>query len=59
MNDSVRIPAGARLTLYLGATSTGQNGNPLYLQELQSPDAAITIGRVTLRLSTLTRAVSR
>jgi esterase/lipase len=59
MNESVRIPAGARLTLYLGATSTGQNGNPLYLQELQSPDAAITIGRVTLRLSTLTRAVSR
>jgi alpha-beta hydrolase superfamily lysophospholipase len=59
MNESVRIPAGARLTLYLAATSTPQNGNPLYLQELQSADASITIGRATLRLSTLTRAVSR
>jgi esterase/lipase len=59
MNEAVRIPAGKKLVLTLGSTSLGQNpANALYLSAVQ-PGAEITIGRATLRLSVLTKAVSR
>jgi ABC-type branched-subunit amino acid transport system substrate-binding protein/pimeloyl-ACP methyl ester carboxylesterase len=58
MNQAVEVPAGKKLTLYLGSTSLPQSpANALYLASVQ-PDARITIGRVTLRLSVLTKAVS-
>jgi hypothetical protein len=59
MNESVRIPTGKKLTLYLSSTSLAQDpGDALYIDAVQ-PSAEITIGRVMLRLSVLTRAVSR
>jgi len=59
MNESVRVPAGARLVVYLGATSTVQNaGDALYLGDVQ-PGSSITVGRATLALSVLKQAVSR
>ena len=58
MNESVLVPAGKRLVVTLGATSTVQNGNPLYLDDVQ-PGASITVGRMTLKLSVLQKAVSR
>lgn len=59
MSQAVRIPAGQRLTLYLGSTSLAQStANALYLASVQ-PDARITIGRVTLNVSLLRKAVSR
>ena len=59
MNEAVRIPAGKKLVVYLSSTSLAQSsGNALYLAAVQ-PDAQITVGRVTLRLSVLTKAVSR
>jgi branched-chain amino acid transport system substrate-binding protein len=58
MNQALEIPAGKRLTLYLSSTSLAQSPvNALYLASVQ-PDARITIGRVTLKLSVLTKAVS-
>jgi hypothetical protein len=59
MNQMLRIPAGKKLTLYLAPTSLAQStANALYLASVQ-PDAKITIGRVTLKLSLLKKAVSR
>ena len=59
MNQAVVIPAGKKLTLYLGPTSLAQSSaNALYLASV-SPDAQLTIGRVTLNLSLLKQAVSR
>jgi alpha-beta hydrolase superfamily lysophospholipase len=59
MNESVLVPAGARLVVYLGATSTVQaSSDALYLDDVQ-PGSSITIGRETLTLSVLTKAVSR
>jgi alpha-beta hydrolase superfamily lysophospholipase len=59
MNEVVRIPAGKRLTLYLSSTSLAQDPtDALYVTPVQ-PAAQITIGRTTLRLSVLTRALSR
>jgi hypothetical protein len=59
MNQAVRFAAGQKLTLYLGSTSLAQSSaNALYLAAVQ-PDASITIGRVTLNVSVLKRAVSR
>jgi esterase/lipase len=59
LNESVLVPVGARLVVYLGATSTVQNSDDaLYLDGVQ-PGASITIGRETLALSVLTKAVSR
>jgi pimeloyl-ACP methyl ester carboxylesterase len=59
LNEAVRIPAGKRLTLYLSSTSLAQSpGNGLYVAAVE-PGAQITIGRATLRLSVLTKAVSR
>lgn len=59
MNEAVRIPAGKKLVVTLGSTSLGQSPNDaLYLSSVQ-PGAQITIGRATLRLSVLVKAVSR
>ena len=59
MNESVLVPAGAKLVVYLGATSTVQSSaDVLYLEGVQ-PGSSITIGRETLGLSVLTKAVSR
>ena len=59
MNEVVRIPAGKKLVVYLSSTSLAQDsGNGLYLAAVQ-PEAQITIGRATLHLSVLTKAVSR
>jgi len=59
MNEAVRIPSGARLVVYLGATSTVQSSaDALYLADVQ-PGSAITLGRATLTLSVLTKAVSK
>jgi alpha-beta hydrolase superfamily lysophospholipase len=59
MNEAVRIPAGKRLVLYLSSTSLAQSpSDALYIAAVQ-PSAEITIGRATLHLSVLTKAVSR
>jgi alpha-beta hydrolase superfamily lysophospholipase len=59
MNEAVRIPAGKKLVLYLSSTSLAQDpGDALYIAAVQ-PGAQITIGRMTLKLSVLTKAVSR
>jgi alpha-beta hydrolase superfamily lysophospholipase len=58
MNESVLVRPGARLVLHLGATSTVQSpSDALYLDDVQ-PGASITIGRATLTLSVLKKAVS-
>jgi len=59
MNESVLVPAGKRLVVTIGATSTVQSSaNALYLNDVPA-GASITIGRTTLKLSMLTKAVSR
>jgi len=59
MNEAALVPAGKRLVVTLGATSTVQaSANALYLDDVQ-PGSSITIGRMTLKLSMLTKAVSR
>jgi alpha-beta hydrolase superfamily lysophospholipase len=58
LNESVLVRPGARLVLYLGATSTVQSSSDaLYLDDVQ-PGSSITIGRVTVALSVLKKAVS-
>ncbi len=59
MNEAIRVAAGKKLVLYLSSTSIAQDpGDTLYLAAVQ-PGAEITIGRVTLNVSVLTKAVSR
>jgi hypothetical protein len=59
MDEAVRIPAGKKLVVYLSSTSLAQDpADALYLAAVQ-PGAQITIGRTTLHLSVLTKAVSR
>jgi alpha-beta hydrolase superfamily lysophospholipase len=59
MNQAVRVAAGKKLVLYLSSTSIAQDpGDALYLAAVQ-PGAEITIGRVTLSVSVLKKAVSR
>ena len=59
MDEAVRIPAGRKLVVYLSSTSLAQDpGDALYIAAVQ-PAAEITIGRATLHLSVLARAVSR
>jgi len=58
MDEAMRVPSGKKLMLYLGSTSLAQSSaNALYLASVQ-PGAQITIGRVTLNLSVLKKAVS-
>jgi hypothetical protein len=58
MNEAVRIAAGKKLVVYLSSTSLAQDpGDALYIAAVQ-PGAQITIGRATLKLSVLTKAVS-
>jgi hypothetical protein len=58
MDESVKVPAGKKLVVYLSSTSLDQNGNPLYIAAVD-PTAQITIGKETLKLSVLKRAVSK
>jgi esterase/lipase len=59
MDQAVRIGAGQKVTVYLASTSLAQDpGNALYLAGVQ-PGSEITIGRATLTLSVLKKAVSR
>src|SRR5581483_9052183 len=55
MNESVRVPAGAKLTVTLAATS---GTAPVYATGVAA-GATITVGRATLALSSLKRAVSK
>jgi len=58
MDEAVRFAAGKKLVLYLSSTSLAQSpSDALYLASV-APDANVTIGRVTLNLSVLKRAVS-
>jgi pimeloyl-ACP methyl ester carboxylesterase len=59
MDECVRVPAGARLVVYLGATSkVDASATPVYVADVPA-GASITIGREKLRLSVLRKAVSR
>jgi alpha-beta hydrolase superfamily lysophospholipase len=59
MNQALRIATGQKLTLYLSSTSLAQSpANALYLAAV-APGAQITIGRVTLNVSKLKKAVSK
>jgi alpha-beta hydrolase superfamily lysophospholipase len=59
LDQAVHLAAGKPLTLYLAATSLAQSPtNALYLASVP-PEAHITIGRVTLKLSLLKKPVSR
>lgn len=55
MNESVEVPAGRKFTITLAATS---GNTPVYATGV-SNGASITIGRETLALSVLKRAVSK
>lgn len=55
MNESVRVPAGAKFTIMLAATS---GAAPVYATGVAA-GARVTLGRETLALSMLKRAVSR
>ena len=58
MNESALVPAGKRLVVTIGATSTVQSSaDALYLDDVQ-PGSSITIGRMTLKLAVLQKAVS-
>jgi hypothetical protein len=60
MNEAVKFAAGKKLVLYLSSTSLAQNpSNALYLGAVTDPNAKITIGKVTLKLSVLKKAVSK
>lgn len=57
-NEVTPIPAGSRLRVTLGATSTVQDiRNLVYLLPVAG-DSVAHVGRVVLRLSTLRRPVS-
>jgi len=59
LDQAVRIPRGARLTLTIAATSTAQDrANLLYATDVQ-PGATLTVGAATLALSVLRVPVSR
>jgi pimeloyl-ACP methyl ester carboxylesterase len=55
MNESVRVPAGAKFTVTLAATS---GAAPVYAAP-EPAGASIKVGRVTLALSFLKKAVSK
>jgi fermentation-respiration switch protein FrsA (DUF1100 family) len=57
ISDVTTIPAGSRLSLTLGATSTVAGGNLLYLTGIRT--GRITVGRVDLSLPVLRTPVSR
>ncbi len=60
MNEAVKVAAGKKLVLYLSSTSVGPTGNfGLYLAAVNDPAAQVTIGKVTLKLSVLKKAVSK
>jgi dienelactone hydrolase len=60
LSQVTAIPARSRLRLTIAATSTAQNpGNLLYLTAGVPPSARLTVGRATVSLPILARAVSR
>jgi hypothetical protein len=60
MNEAVKFAAGKKLVLYLSSTSIAQDpSDALYLGAVTDPAATITIGKVTLKLSVLKKAVSK
>ena len=59
MNEAVRFAAGKKLVLYLSSTSLAQSSSDALYLAAVVPDAQLTIGRVTLNLSVLKKAVSR
>src|SRR4051812_18029643 len=60
MNEAVKFAAGKKLVLYLSSTSLAQDpADALYLGAVTDPAAKITVGKVTLKLSVLKKAVSR
>jgi alpha-beta hydrolase superfamily lysophospholipase len=60
MDEAVKVAAGKKLVLYLSSTSVGPTGNfGLYLAAVSDPAAQVTIGKVTLKLSVLKKAVSK
>jgi alpha-beta hydrolase superfamily lysophospholipase len=59
MNESALVPAGKRLVVTLGATSTVQSSaNALYLDDVPA-GSSVKVGRMTLKVSVLQKAVSR
>src|SRR6266498_5752418 len=59
ISDANLVPAGTKLRLYLGATSTVQNvANLLYLN-LVPAGSRLTVGKVTLTLPVLPKTISR
>jgi branched-chain amino acid transport system substrate-binding protein len=59
MNESVRIPAGKKLVVYVGPTSLIQDpADAVYIASVPAT-ASVTIGKETLKLSVLQKAVSR
>jgi hypothetical protein len=59
MNQALHVGAGKRIVVYLSSTSLAQSSaNALYLAGVQ-PGSQITIGRATLTLSVLKKAVSK
>jgi alpha-beta hydrolase superfamily lysophospholipase len=59
LDEAVRIPRRARLTLTLAATSTAQSAaNLLYAREVPA-GATLRVGKVTLSLPVLKRTISR
>jgi alpha-beta hydrolase superfamily lysophospholipase len=59
MDEVVRVPAGRKLVLYLSSTSLAQStSDALYINGVL-PDASVTLGKATLKLSVLKKAVSR
>jgi len=58
LDEAVRIPRGARLTVTLAATSTAQSRtNLLYAREVPA-GSTLSVGKVTLSLSVLKKPVS-
>ena len=58
LDEAVRVPAGKPLVLYLSSTSLAQSSADALYNTPVPAGAQITLGRVTLRLSVLTKAVS-
>ena len=59
MNQMLRVRSRQEAdALPRADVARAEHGNPLYLASVQ-PDAKITIGRVTLNVSMLKKAVSR
>ncbi len=60
IDDATLIPPGSRLRLTLASASTAQNINNLLYLNIGMPESArVTIGKATLKLPVLQKAISR